>query len=209
MELLKNLNWRYATKKYDSSKKVKEEDLAKIREAIQLTATSYGLQLFKVIEVNSAETREKLLPASWGQPQITDASTIFVFCNYSDVKSEHVNEYMKLKADTQGLNLDDLKGYGDFVVSKLDSQSIEQKQQWTAKQTYIALSNALAACSELKIDSTPMEGFDKEAYNEILGLDEKDLQASVVLAIGYRSEEDVTQHGKKVRKPINELFETV
>jgi len=116
---------------------------------------------------------------------------------------------MNLKADTQGFDVEKLKGYGDFVKDTMSKFPTEFKQIWTAKQTYIALGNAMAACAELKIDSTPMEGFEADAYNEILGLSEKGLKADVVLAVGYRSDEDETQHGAKVRKSIENLFETV
>jgi len=209
MLLIENLKWRYATKKYDHSKKVSEIDLSKIKEAIQLSASSYGLQLFQVLDIVSPQIREKLKPASWGQDQITEASHLFVFCNYSDVKDENIDEYINLKANTQGLDLNSLQGYGDFVKGKMNEKSIEQKQIWTAKQTYIALSSALAACSELKIDSTPMEGFEPDTYEEILGLKEKGLKASIILAIGFRSDEDLSQHGKKVRKSMDSIFEII
>jgi nitroreductase len=209
MKLIENLKWRYATKKYDPSKKISAGDLSKIKEAIQLSASSYGLQLFQVLEIESPQIREKLKPASWGQDQITDASHLFVFCNYADVKDDDIDQYMRLKAKTQELDLDALQGYGDFVKSKINEKSLEQKQTWTAKQTYIALSSALAACSELRIDSTPMEGFEMDAYEEILDLKRKGLKASVILTMGYRSDEDQSQHGKKVRKSIDSIFEIV
>ena len=209
MQLIENLKWRYATKKYDSSKKVSHIDLSKIKEAIQLSASSYGLQLFQVLDIESSKIREELKPSSWGQDQITDASHLFVFCNYADVKGEDIDQYMKLKAQTQGLDLNSLQAYGDFVKGKMNENSIEEKQIWTAKQTYIALTSALVACSELKIDSTPMEGFEPDDYEKILGLKEKGLKASVVLAIGYRSDEDASQHGKKIRKSIDSIFEII
>tara|TARA_B100000809_G_C15116228_1_gene522553 strand:+ start:1884 stop:2516 length:633 start_codon:yes stop_codon:yes gene_type:complete len=209
MQLIENLKWRYATKKYDPSKKISAGNLSKIKEAIQLSASSYGLQLFQVLEIESPQIREKLKPASWGQDQITDASHLFVFCNYADVKDDDIDQYMRLKAKTQELDLDSLQGYGDFVKSKINEKSLEEKQTWTAKQTYIALSSALAACSELRIDSTPMEGFEVDAYEEILELKRKGLKASVILTIGYRSDEDQSQHGRKVRKSIDSIFELV
>jgi len=209
MELLENLKWRYATKKYDVAKKVSEEDIDKIKEAVQLSASSYGLQLYKVLDIRNAALREELKPASWGQPQITDASHLLVFCNYADVKDEHIDEYVALKAETQGLDASALQGYGDFIKGKMKERSLEEKQAWTAKQTYIALSSALAACAELKIDSTPMEGFEADAYSKILGLEERGLQAAALLAIGHRSDEDATQHGKKVRKSLDNLIETI
>lgn len=209
MNLIENLKWRYATKGYDSNKKVSESDLNLVKEAIRLTATSYGLQLFKVLDVRDEAVREKLKEASWGQTQITDSSHLLVFCNYADATGEHVDEYIKLKADAQGIDSSALNGYGDFMKSSIQKFSVEHRQIWNAKQTYIALGKAMAACAELKIDSTPMEGFDASAYNKILELEDKGLQASVVLAVGYRSDDDATQHAKKIRKSIDNLFELI
>ena len=132
MNLIEHLKWRYATKKYDPSKKVSEENMNHIKEAIRLSASSYGLQLFKVLDIENKDIRQKLLPASWGQTQITDASHLLVFCGYSDVKDHHIDEYMNLKADTQGFEVEKLKGYGDFVKGKMNSAPVEFKQIWTA-----------------------------------------------------------------------------
>ena len=209
MELIENLKWRYATKQYDISKKVKDTDLEKIKEAIQLSASSYGLQLFKVLNIENKSIREKLKPASWGQSPITDASHLLVFCNYTDAQEKHIDDFLNLKAEVQGLEISDLKGYGDFMKSKMKEKSSDEISNWTSKQTYLALANALNACAELKIDSTPIEGFEQDKYNEILGLNEKGLAASVVVAIGYRSNDDNTQNAKKVRKPLAVLFEEI
>jgi nitroreductase len=105
--------------------------------------------------------------------------------------------------------IDALSGYGDFMKSKINSLPEEAKNVWTAKQTYLALGNLLNAAAELKIDVTPMEGFDAKEYNEILGLDKLNLNTTVVAAVGYRHEEDVTQHYKKVRKSNADLFITI
>lgn len=209
MSLIGDLKWRYATKKYDASKIVSVENIAYIKEAIQLSASSYGLQAYKVLIIEDKAIREKLKPVSWGQTAITDASNLLVFCNYTEIKDETIENFIQLKADITEKNSADFKGYGYFMKAKLNEKSSNEINNWTSKQTYIALSNALNACAELKIDSTPIEGFEPEAYNEILGLAEKGLNASVVLAIGYRSEEDVNQFDIKVRKPLDELFEVI
>jgi len=209
MTLIDSLKWRYATKKFDPNKKVSDADLATIKEAIQLTATSYGLQLYKVLVIEDAETREKLKPAAWGQGQITDASQLFVFCAYTSVTPEMIDEYLQLKSDTQGMKVEDLKGYGDFMKGALGKLSPEMQQAWNAKQVYIALGNLLAACGELKVDACPMEGFDPAQFDEILGLKEKGLTASVLATVGYRSDEDKTKDAPKVRKSQEDLFETI
>ena len=168
-----------------------------------------GLQLYKVFIIENPEVRAQLQPASWGQSQIVDASHLLVFANIVNVQESHIDAYVQNIADTRGLSVEDLKGYSDFMKSKIVPLPVEQKAVWTSKQTYLALGNLLNAAAELKIDVTPMEGFEPEKYNEILGLDKLGLNASLVAAIGYRHEEDATQHYAKVRKPIEELFETI
>ena len=153
--------------------------------------------------------RAKLRPATWDQSQVTDASHLIVFCNYTTVSPEHIDEYLQMKADAESIDFDNFKGYGDFIKSKMAEASDEFKSVWTSKQVYLALGNLLNACAELKIDACPMEGFESDKYNDILGLKEQGLSAAVVATIGYRSDEDETQHGKKIRKPKELLFETI
>ena len=206
---IENQNWRYATKKFDATKKVSAEDLETLKKAIQLSSSSYGLQLYKVFIIENPAIRAQLHPVSWGQSQIVEASHLFVFANVVDVQENHIDNYVQNIANTRGLALEDLKGYSDFMKSKIVSLPVEQKAVWTSKQTYLALGNLLNAAAELKIDVTPMEGFEPEQYNEILGLDKLGLNAALVATIGYRHEEDATQHYAKVRKSIEELFETI
>lgn len=206
---LDNQNWRYATKKFDASKKITAEDLNTLKEAIQLSTSSYGLQPYKVLIIENPEVRAQLQPVSWGQSQITEASHLFVFANIVDVQDNHIDSYMNNMAETRGLNIEDLKGYSDFMKSKITPLPTDVKSNWTAKQTYLALANLLNAAAELKIDVTPMEGFEPAKYNEILGLDQLGLNASLVATVGYRHEEDATQHYPKVRKSLDELFVTI
>ena len=204
--ILENRNWRYATKKFDSDRKVSEQDLELLLEATRLSASSYGLQPYHVFVITDKEIREKLKPVSWGQSQITDASHLIVFANVTDFGEELLDSYVHNVSATRNIPKESLKGYGDFMKSKLLDLPADAKSSWTMKQVYIALGNLMQAAAELKIDTCPMEGFEADAYNKILGLDEKDLNATVVLPIGYRSQEDETQHYAKVRKPKEELF---
>lgn len=206
MNLIDNLEWRYATKKFDSSKKVSPENLEQIKKAIQLSASSYGLQLYKVFIIESNELREKLKSVSFGQNQITEASHLIVFCNYSVVTEKHIDEYFVLKSQTEQIDILDLKGYSDFIKADVRNKSQIEKEKWTSNQTYLALGNLLNACAELKIDACPMEGFEAKEYNKILNLDKQGLNASVIATIGYRSDDDSSQNSKKVRKSINNLF---
>lgn len=203
---LENQNWRYATKKYDTAKKVSSQDLETLKESIRLSASSYGLQPYKVVFVENPEIREKLKAAAYGQAQITDASVIVVFANNVDFNETHVDGFINNISQTREIPAESLSGYGDFMKSTLMALPAETRNIWTAKQTYIALANLLAAGAELKIDVAPMEGFNPEEFNEILGLNEKGLNAAVIAAVGYRHEEDATQHLKKVRKSNKDLF---
>lgn len=208
-QLLDALKWRYAIKKMDASKKVAEHDIAQIQEAVKLSATSYGLQPFKVLNIKNQELRQKLQPLAWNQSQITEASHLFIFCNQLEVTDRDVEEYIELKAKISGIDTKALSGYGDFVKVKMKEKSSVEMEGWTAKQTYIALSSALAMCAELKIDATPIEGFEVSAFNEKLSLNEKGLNAAVLLAVGYRDAEDGQQNAPKVRKSIAQLFEEI
>ena len=199
-------NWRYSTKKFDTTKKISAADLNLIKEAIRLSSSSYGLQPYKVLIIENPELRERLKPFAWGQSQITDASQLIVFANEINIGDSEIDAYIKNISETRGIPAENLSGYGDFMKSKITPLAQDLKSVWSSKQTYLALGNLLNAAAELKIDVTPMEGFDATAFNEILGLSDKGLNTSVIATIGYRHEEDVTQHHKKVRKSNEELF---
>ena len=203
---IKNANWRYATKKFDASKKVSTEDLTTLKEAIRLSASSYGLQPYKVIFVENPELRAQLQPAAWGQSQIVDASQLIVFANEINFSDAQINTYINNVSETRGIPVEALKGYSDFMKSKISTLPAEIRNTWTSKQTYLALGNLLNAASELNIDVTPMEGFEPAKFNEILGLDKLGLNASVIATVGYRHADDDTQHYAKVRKSNEELF---
>lgn len=203
---IQDANWRYATKKFDTTKKVSAEDLATLKEAIRLSSSSYGLQPYKVLIIENPELRAQLQPVSWGQTQIVDASHLIVFANVTNIGETEIDAYFKNLTETRNIPMEALQGYADFMKSKITSLSEEARNIWTSKQTYLALGNLLNAAAELKIDVTPMEGFEPEQYNEILGLKKLGLNASLVAPIGYRHEEDATQHYVKVRKSNEELF---
>ncbi|WP_372945907.1 NAD(P)H-dependent oxidoreductase [Muriicola sp.] len=203
---LESLNWRYATKKFETDKKISERDLNLLLEATRLSASSFGLQPYHVFVVTDPEIRTQLKEVSWGQAQITDASHLFVFANKKTFGPELIDSYLTEVSNVREIPQEGLKAYGDFMKSKLVPLPEEAKESWAAKQTYLAVGNLLSAAGVMEIDSCPMEGFEAEAYDRILKLDAKDLTTSVVVALGYRSEEDETQHFKKVRRPKESLF---
>lgn len=203
---LENQNWRYATKKFDASKKISTEDLNFLKEAVRLTASSFGLQPYKVIVIENPEIKAKLVAAAYGQAQVADASHLFVFANILNFGSEGIDQLANNIIQTRGLNLEAIQGYVDFMKGSITGLPEEVRNIWTSKQTYLALGNLLNAAAELKIDATPMEGFVPAQVNEILGLDKLGLNATVIAPVGYRHTEDDTQHYKKVRKSNDELF---
>ena len=206
---IENQNWRYATKKFDATKKISNQDLNILKEAIRLSSSSYGLQPYKVIIVENSELRAKIQPAAWGQSQIVDASHLIVFANETNLAEQSIDSYIKNMSATRNIPLDSLVGFGDFMKSKILTLPEETKNVWTSKQTYLAMGNLLNAAADLKIDVTPMEGFDPAQVNEILGIDKLGLNASLIATLGYRHEEDTTQHYPKVRKSEQELFITL
>ncbi len=203
---LENQNWRYATKKFDATKKISDADLDFLKEAIRLSTSSYGLQPYKVFIVENPELRAKLVAASYGQAQVTEASHLLVFANELNFGAEGIDQLANNISATRGLPLEAIQGYVDYMKGNITGLPEEVRNIWTSKQTYLALGNLLNAAAELQIDVTPMEGFVPAQVNEILGLDKLGLNASLLAPIGYRHAADDTQHYKKVRKSNDELF---
>lgn len=204
-----NLKWRYATKKFDTTKKISDSDIALLKEAIQLSASSYGLQPYKVLLISDPKVKAQLKGAAYEQQQVIDSSHVVVFANVSDLSEKHVASYIENISKTRGLEPQQLEGYSNLMNSVVGGLSEDAKEVWAAKQTYIALGNLLSAAADLKIDSCPMEGFDSEKVAEVLNLKQLHLTPSLIVPIGYRSTEDTTQHYDKVRKPEEELFITL
>jgi len=208
MALLEQLNKKYATKKFDASKKISSKDISTLQEAIRLSASSYGLQAYKVIVVENDAIRKQLRAVAWDQPQITDASQLLVFAYESNFDETGVDRFVQNIAETRNIDASSLSGYSDMMKGSLKRPK-EELHNWLARQPYIALGFGLVAAAELNIDSCPMEGFDPEQFDEILGLKAKGLKSVVLLAVGYRSSEDGYQHLAKVRRSKEELFITI
>jgi nitroreductase len=206
---LENQNWRYATKKYDTSRKVSAEDLELLKEAIRYSTSGFGLQPYKVLIIENPELREKLKSAAPFNPQVVEASQLIVFANEIKLGDSQVDSYIGNISKTRNIPTENLAGFSNAMKTKFAGMEAESKNIWASKQTYLALANLINAAAELKIDVSPMEGFDPEGFNEILGLTEKGLNAAVIAAIGYRHAEDATQHYIKVRKSNEELFITL
>jgi nitroreductase len=197
--VIENLKWRNATKKYDTSKKVSNEDIETLIEAMRLTPTSYGLQPFKVLNIESEDLRKRLQEDSWGQTPIVEASHLFVLASFKTMPQDEIDEYFVNLMETRNRTEEQEKNYkaevSGIIKSFGDYQGI-----WAAKQTYLVLGSLLNAAADLRIDSTPMEGFDRDSYDSILGLAQENLTATIVVAIGYRHDDDFWHKLKKVRK---------
>jgi len=203
---IEHLNWRYATKQFDASKEVSAEDLQILKDAVQLSASSYGLQPYKIIVVEDEAVKEQLKEAGYNQSQFTDSSAIFVFAHQTDFGAELVDSYIKHAERIKELESGALENYANLMKNSLINLPQEAKAGWSARQAYLALGNLLSAAAAHRIDACPMEGFDADAFDTILGLKDQNLHAVVVAAVGYRSDADQTQHAKKVRRPQEELF---
>jgi nitroreductase / dihydropteridine reductase len=205
MSLIKDLNWRYATKKM-TGEPVSAAQLNAILNAINLAATSYGLQPFKVAVVENADTKTALQAAAYGQAQVGSSSHVLVFAVPLKITEADIQAFVNNVATTRNIPVNALDGYKNMMLTTVGALPAEQQQIWSTKQAYIALGTALAAAAEQKVDACPMEGFDAAAFDKILNLTEKGLKTVVIMPIGFRADDDATAHYVKVRKPNAELF---
>ncbi len=203
--LIQLLNWRYASK-HMNGRKVPQETLDRILEAIRLTPSSFGLQPYTIIVIENREILEKLKSAANEQPQITEASHLLVFAAWENISQKVIDDYISKMAMERGISEDSLHTYKTQMESQL-SYSAEQNLEWAARQAYIALGFGLIAAAAECVDATPMEGFNHGGMDSILELREKGLHSVVLLALGYRNiEKDPSVNAKKIRRSKESLF---
>ncbi len=203
---LENLQWRYATKKFDPSKKLSQEQLDILMAATRLSASSFGLQPYKVMIVTNPDVRKKIQEHAWGQAQIADASHLFIFCPNRTMDEAYIDHFVELVAKERGTTAESLKSYRDMMVGSMKAKSPEQLAAWMKCQAYIAVGFLLSAAAEHQIDACPMEGFDPAHVDVDLGIVEDNLTSAVIVAVGYRAADDASASYKKVRFPNEELF---
>lgn len=196
---------RYATNAFDTEKKVSAEDLSYILEAANLMPTAYGLQPFRMVIVEDQATKEQLVGHAYGQRHVADNSHLIVLAARTDVDEAMIGEYTGRIETTRGLPAGTVDGFKQMMVGSLTPLAPEARLAWAQKQAYIALGGLIAAASEKGIDNHALEGFDPAKFNEILGLDAKNLHATVILALGYRMSDDASQHYKKVRVALDDM----
>ena len=206
MSLIDTLNWRYACKNMDAQKPVEEEKVDRILEAIRLTATSSGLQQYELLVITNKEIQAKLQAIAWNQAQVTAASHVLVFAAWDNYTEERINMMFDLTNEIRGFKNDGWEAYRQMLLSTYPNRDAEANYQHAARQAYVALGTALIAAAMEGVDSTPMEGFDPAAADEILGLRELGLRSVVLLPLGYRKEEgDWLVNLKKVRRPLEDF----
>ncbi|MGO3689510.1 MAG: NAD(P)H-dependent oxidoreductase [Psychroflexus halocasei] len=205
--ILEEYKWRYATKKFNSDKKISDKEMSVIKEVMRLAPSSYGLQPYEIIIVENDKIRKELCEkAGMNQPQIKGASHLIVFAYNTKINEEYLNDFIDKTSETRQIPKDELKSRHQLMSSAVIQQSEEWKKNWAKNQAYLGLGNLLSNVSRLKIDACPMEGFNAEKFDDILKLSDKNLSTAVIATLGYRDESDDAKDAKKVRKTEEEFF---
>lgn len=206
-ELLTQLNWRYATKQFDAQRKISPETWAALEESLVLTPSSFGLQPWKFLVVTDPVVREQLVPASWGQRQVADASHLVVFAVKRNFAETDIDTYLDRIVTVRGTTKESLAGYRDMMVGNLiTNRDAAGRKNWATNQTYIALGNFLTSAALLSIDACPLEGIEPAKYDQILDLEKLGLTTAVAAAAGYRAVTDKYAAAKKVRFQKSEVL---
>lgn len=203
------LDWRYAVKKFNPEAKISESDFKILIESLTKAPSSYGLQPFKFIVVENPQVREKLKPVSWNQTQVTDASHYVVFAFKDGVDESFIQKYIDRIAHVRGIDAASLDGFKSVMIQNIANAPEEKTRVWAQRQAYIAMGFLLETAALLKIDATPMEGFEPTAYDNILGLEGSGWKTVASVALGYRHSDDAFQNLKKVRFTEESLIEYV
>lgn len=207
--IIDDLNWRYATKKYNPAKIIADKDLEVVLESLRLVPSSYGMQPLSYLLINDKNLREQLKPLAYNQSQITDASHLIVLCSFRKITPTVIKNHLELMSEVRNEPLTNYEKFGENIQKTFANLSETATSEWTIRQAYIALGQIMHTCANLRIDATPMEGFDKTAFDKLLDLETQNLQSVLLCPIGYRADNDFLQQLKKVRKPINEVIKVL
>lgn len=204
MNIIDSLNWRYATKKFDSTRKLSKSQINLLKKAFNLTASSYGLQPVKLIVISNQKIKNSLLESSMNQQQVIQCSHLLIICIESNINKSYIESYFKRVIDIRKTNPIVLESFKESIINEFNDMSNTSIINWSINQAYLALGNLMTVCSVEGIDSCPMEGFLPEKYDEILDLKSKNLKSVLAMPVGYRSVNDQFSSFKKVRKDIND-----
>ncbi len=204
MNTIQQLEWRYAAKKFDSRKILSKDKLHTLKQAFNLTATSFGLQTINLVVIESKDLRTSLVEHAYGQNQVLDASHLLILCVQENIKDHHISDHFDNIKKIRATSDEILDPYKKNLIDMMKTMSVEEQEQWSKNQAYIALGNLMTVCAIEEIDSCPMEGFVAEKFDEVLKLKDKGLKSVLLLPVGYRAEDDMFADFRKVRKPIEE-----
>lgn len=204
MSIIESLQWRYATKKFDATKLLSDDKIEVLKQAFNLTPTSFGLQTIKLIVVKDKAIMSKLVAPAYYQKQVVDASHLLVFCVQTDVLDADVDAHFDNINSIRETPETILAPYRADLKNMMQNMSLQERREWSIKQAYIALGNIMTVCAVEQIDSCPMEGFDSEQFDLILQLQDFNLKSVLLLPVGYRAEDDMFAHFKKVRKQVSD-----
>ena len=206
MSIIKNLEWRYATKKFDATKLLSDLQINTLKKAFNLTATSYGLQPIKMVVVHNKKLQQELVKYSWNQQQIAQASHVLVLCIQKNISNEDIESYFSLVKKIRNTPDKILNPFKEYLKNDMDTKSEVDLHSWMKNQAYIALGNLMTVAASENIDSCPMEGFIPKKYDTLLNLDKHNLKSVLVLPVGFRAEDDFMKDLKKVRKHTSEVI---
>jgi len=206
MNIINSLEWRYATKKFNPSKKLSNQQINTLKTAFNLTPTSFGLQPVKMIVICDKELQEKFVEHSYYQRQVADASHLLVLCIEDDTTSEDINTYFDLEKKVRNIDETVIADFRKQLIGMYENKSIEEKQLSAIYQAYLILGNLMTVCALEKIDACPLEGFIPEKIDALLNLKEQNLKSVLLLPVGFRADDDIMSEMKKVRKPLNETI---
>jgi nitroreductase len=206
-KIIDNLNWRSAVKIYDTSRPVSDNDINTLKQAVRLAPSAFGMQPYKIFFIKTAELRKRLFDVSWGQRAVREAPVFVVVASYNSVTQSDIDTYFDILMEIRKRTPEQEAGYKQMVSGIILGMDLETQRQWTGRQAYVALAIMAAAAADLRIDMTPMEGFDAEKYNDILDLENQNLNAVAIAALGYRSPDDYWSPLPKVRKMPESLFQ--
>lgn len=204
-ELLQQLTWRYATKKFDPTKSIPEETITALTSSLVLTPSSFGLQPWHFLIIRDPSIREELLPNSWGQAQVTECSHFVVLAAKSETTEADIDNFLDRTVAVRGGQIDQLNPYRDMMIGFTKNMDKAERLQWAKLQTYIALGQLMTCAAVLGIDACPMEGINPAEYDRILKLPEKGYTTSVACALGYRADDDKYSSAPKVRFEEDEV----
>ena len=209
-QLLEALNWRYATKTFDPSRKIPAATWKTLEETLILSPSSFGLQPYRFLVIENPAIRAELLPHSWNQRQIVDASHLVAFAVRTTLTDVEIDRYLDRTVEVRGVTRESLEGLRGMMGASLTGPGNEVRiPHWAALQAYIALGNLMTSAALVGVDTCAIEGFVPAEYDKILGLKDENFASVVVAAIGYRSPEDKYASLPKVRLTQQELIKTV